>query len=98
MGVSLDSSVGRRVLTIVMADQSKYLTYPIPNPELVKQLHLLKHPEGGKYVCITFLRPVSDNRALGYFAETDRQEEQIPSPYAGTIQYSHQTRTECSNK
>ncbi|KAK7691548.1 hypothetical protein QCA50_004947 [Cerrena zonata] len=47
-----------------MADKNKYLTYKIPNPELIKQLNLLKHPEGG------------------YFVETDRQEEQIPSPYA----------------
>lgn len=32
---------------IVMADKDKYLTYAIPNPELIKQLNLQKHPEGG---------------------------------------------------
>ncbi|OJT10828.1 hypothetical protein TRAPUB_12640 [Trametes pubescens] len=43
---------------------SEYNSYAIPNSVLIKDLKLIKHPEGG------------------YFAETDRQEEQIPSPFA----------------
>lgn len=39
--------------------------YSTPNSELIKQLKLQVHPEGG------------------YFVETDRREEQVPSPYAG---------------
>ncbi|KAI0313026.1 RmlC-like cupin domain-containing protein [Amylostereum chailletii] len=41
-----------------------YSTCP-PTAELIHDLSLIKHPEGG------------------YFAETDRQTEQIPSPFAG---------------
>ncbi|KAI0795043.1 RmlC-like cupin domain-containing protein [Abortiporus biennis] len=48
----------------VTAESSKYLTYPIPNSELIKVLKMQKHPEGG------------------YFVETDRQSEQVPSPFA----------------
>ncbi|KAF7799926.1 hypothetical protein EIP86_011169 [Pleurotus ostreatoroseus] len=43
---------------------SNVYAYPIPNTELIKQLGLQRHPEGG------------------YFAETDREEKEIPSPYA----------------
>lgn len=45
--------------------QKSYYAYPIPNDELIKELKLVQHIEGG------------------YFAETDRQKEQIPSPFAG---------------
>ncbi|THH15011.1 hypothetical protein EUX98_g9529 [Antrodiella citrinella] len=46
------------------ATTTSYLTYPIPNDELIKQLSLIKHVEGG------------------YFAETDRQKDEIASPFA----------------
>ncbi|THH30971.1 hypothetical protein EUX98_g3207 [Antrodiella citrinella] len=46
------------------ATPTSYLTYPIPNDELIKQLSLIKHVEGG------------------YFAETDRQKDEIASPFA----------------
>jgi len=39
-------------------------SYPTPNEELIAQLSLLPHPEGG------------------YFAETMRAEETVPSPFA----------------
>ncbi|KAL6305478.1 RmlC-like cupin domain-containing protein [Sparassis latifolia] len=39
-------------------------SHAIPNSTLIKELKLLKHPEGG------------------YFAETDRQVDEIPSPFA----------------
>ncbi|KAI8986840.1 RmlC-like cupin domain-containing protein [Trametes punicea] len=49
-----------------MATQSpQYNSYPIPNYVLIKELKLVKHPEGG------------------YFVETDRQMEHVPSPFAG---------------
>ncbi|KAJ7207047.1 RmlC-like cupin domain-containing protein [Mycena pura] len=44
------------------------MTAPVDSPTLsplVKQLELLKHPEGG------------------YFLETDRRKDKVPSPYAG---------------
>ncbi|KAA1467068.1 hypothetical protein DENSPDRAFT_832042 [Dentipellis sp. KUC8613] len=43
---------------------SKYAYYPSPNAELIRDLSLMRHPEGG------------------FFAETDRQEETVPSPFA----------------
>jgi len=46
------------------AAKPDYLSYPIPNDELIKHLKLIKHVEGG------------------YFAETDRQKEEIPSAFA----------------
>jgi predicted cupin superfamily sugar epimerase len=39
--------------------------YTSTNSELIAQLNLIKHPEGG------------------YFAETDRQVPEVPSPFAG---------------
>ncbi|KAI0036909.1 RmlC-like cupin domain-containing protein, partial [Vararia minispora EC-137] len=48
-------------LSLKMAD---YAHVP-PWAELIHDLKLIKHPEGG------------------YFAETDRQKDQIPSPFAG---------------
>jgi hypothetical protein len=44
---------------------AKYEYYPADNQELIRDLKLLKHPEGG------------------YFAETDRQEEQVLTPFVG---------------
>jgi len=44
--------------------------YPTTNAELITQLSLLKHPEGG------------------YFAETDRQIPEVPSPFS-----EHQPRS-----
>ncbi|KZT24463.1 hypothetical protein NEOLEDRAFT_1067085 [Neolentinus lepideus HHB14362 ss-1] len=41
-----------------------YRYYPTGNAEVIKQLGLQRHPEGG------------------YFAETDRQTETVPSPFA----------------
>ncbi|TCD65554.1 hypothetical protein EIP91_002518 [Steccherinum ochraceum] len=49
---------------MTVTESSKYLTYPIPNDELIRELKLNKHVEGG------------------YFAETDRQKEEVPSPFA----------------
>ncbi|KAF8592071.1 hypothetical protein K439DRAFT_1325203 [Ramaria rubella] len=39
-------------------------TFSSPTSEMIRNLHLMKHPEGG------------------YFVETDRQTQEIPSPYA----------------
>ncbi|TFK55748.1 hypothetical protein OE88DRAFT_655330 [Heliocybe sulcata] len=41
-----------------------YSYYPTGNAEVIKQLNMQRHPEGG------------------YFAETDRQTETVPSPFA----------------
>ncbi|KII85617.1 hypothetical protein PLICRDRAFT_44946 [Plicaturopsis crispa FD-325 SS-3] len=42
-----------------------YSYYPNTNQELIAQLNLQKHPEGG------------------YFVETDRQPDQVPTPFVG---------------
>ncbi|EPQ59274.1 hypothetical protein GLOTRDRAFT_136190 [Gloeophyllum trabeum ATCC 11539] len=42
----------------------EYSYYPTGNAEVIKQLNMSKHPEGG------------------YFAETDRRPETVPSPFA----------------
>ncbi|EJF63974.1 hypothetical protein DICSQDRAFT_55037 [Dichomitus squalens LYAD-421 SS1] len=47
-----------------MTGSDEYLIYAIPNSELIDQLRLIRHPEGG------------------FFAETDRQTKEIPSPFA----------------
>ncbi|TBU58269.1 RmlC-like cupin domain-containing protein [Dichomitus squalens] len=47
-----------------MTGSDEYLVYAIPNSELIDQLRLIRHPEGG------------------FFAETDRQTKEIPSPFA----------------
>lgn len=69
-----------------MAD-SKFSSYTIPNSILVDQLNLIKHPEGGP---CPILHPVHNlcsftynHATTGYYAETDRQSEQIPSPFVG---------------
>ena len=36
-------------MTVTIADdKDKYLSYPIPNDELIKQLKLIRHIEGGE--------------------------------------------------
>jgi predicted cupin superfamily sugar epimerase len=50
--------------------------------ELVEDLNLLEHPEGGQLSkqLYTIADPVQ-----GYFIETDRQLEVIPTPFAGEV-------------
>jgi hypothetical protein len=58
-----------------------------PTQQLVTDLGLQRHPEGGKsgasYGFCT--RPVGDTRAAGYFRQTDIQEETVPTPFAGAM-------------
>ena len=65
-----------------------YSSYTIPNSELVKTLKLNKHPEGGS--CSPerqnySIEPNDIDLCAGYYAETDRQSAEVPSPFAGMI-------------
>ena len=63
-----------------------YLSYTIPNSVLIKQLNMMKHPEGGEpteMIALSELKLTPNH--IGYFVETDRQTEQVPSPFAGGL-------------
>jgi predicted cupin superfamily sugar epimerase len=60
--------------------------YATPNAQLIEDLGLQKHPEGGQRPSLRaysfdWLTPTE--RPAGYFAETDRQSASVPSPFAG---------------
>jgi predicted cupin superfamily sugar epimerase len=60
--------------------------YATPNAQLIEDLGLQKHPEGGqrpslRAYSLDSLTPTE--RPAGYFAETDRQSASVPSPFAG---------------
>jgi len=62
-------------------------SYYTPNDELIAELSLLPHPEGGLFVCLCqgpepHSPDSTDKIAKGYFAETMRASETVPSPFA----------------
>lgn len=64
------------------------MTAPVDSPTLnplVKELGLLKHPEGGRLGPSAGNRIALITRWAGYFHETDRQRDEVPSPFAGEL-------------
>ncbi len=83
----------QRIMTITSPNSSQLRGVPaaISNSELIKHLKLLQHPEGGKFAKCNWCLPYEAHLTIylschrpGYYAETDRQSDEIPSPFAGT--------------
>ena len=70
-------------MTVADDSKSAYLSYPIPNDELIKQLKMIKHIEGGECIAASQAKWRSSPGLAGYFVETDRQHEEVASPFAG---------------
>jgi predicted cupin superfamily sugar epimerase len=54
---------------------------PFTTQELIAQLNLQKNPEGGERNRLH--EAITDRCLIGYYVETDRQVQEIPSPFAG---------------